>query len=649
MKKIKKFLLSSLIFISGITVACNPFSYISIPSSTQSPAPQPTPNNPIKEPENSTPDPIIPEKPEKPVESIEQEQPSQNTEPIEPEKPETPSQNIEPTQPKTPSKNTKPAEEPSKPKEPIQNSVVKNLSINKSFLVSRIIQNSYGYTAQSLLKDFEDHRNSKDLSYLKSLVLGNELITWNNITNLVKSANDDTGILQLSFDAYNSRLSTEVTTEDGIRNTQWFFNKIKNLTFSLNIQWMKNNQNSTSTGTGWILNRIINEEDVNNDYLEYLVGTNIHVGSIFSGFLSDDNKIENIKSLTFSWNRHLDNNNNNDGHIVGSYHNIANLEFNPYVKNSLTIAGLILKLRNNTNDWFNGNSKLKIKQMNSILDSLIYIPNNYIDYQTFSNKNVRVNNIGPDFMVLKMQFKKRDLKTTWPKLLKAFENNQEKDFFAAYNTTNSIDKNQTLYTGGYPIFNESFKNDAGTHQQVAVKEEGFTGKTGQYWRNTKLFKNNYTNADRNTATSILENFFENSHGQNKLVLKEERILKYISRNKTNATDENTNLQNSYENLNANNIIKSYLNNYISHNRTITFGINKYLLGGSSGSMVLDAKGRITGIVSSLYPELITGENPPVKHVNIFDLYNDSSVIKGDTSYIQAALNAAKAKNLKTLF
>ncbi|MGY6171826.1 DUF31 family putative serine protease [Candidatus Mycoplasma pogonae] len=687
----------------------------------------------------------------------------------------------------TPPTNNQPNTPAPAPQPPVANSpkVEKNpeddleesFSANREFIKTFVETNESGFSPLAVKYEFEKKQKSNDNEFLNNVLtssIPNKKLNWNDIEKVeYKNFDDELGVGYITFRIKGIDWGLKLSPSDGLWKSQDYYNNIKDLTFSLSlinesvsIRVTRRNGNydfsditsssngilyknrpfvaSRSIGTAWILDRLIDENDDKNDYLTYLVGTNVHVGTMASGFvLSEDGKsyLLDPYRISFEWNK-----NNSQIHegfrqtyagAFENYHKINNLQFgensfisggnnlpgdgdffninpigpmrNPFFPgffNSIRLPRLLpflsatkkndlyrntsekinvannfpafnhqsrnvwRKRFNSLKTWYRSNQALE-KQKQNLLNNIFFIPKHETKVKLANGSEVNYTNLGSDFMVLKMQLKKRDLAVSWPKLLRAFRDKTEDKLFMKMNSSGPINENYNLYTGGYPAFNDE-EVEPNSYEQFIYQAERYNSRSypsGAFWRGLTLFKSsipntlghedalkqnpidNYSSFEYSTEPSGIPNLPE---------IKSNEVLYYIQNyqesafnsmwsNKINISQEwpgNEWSEAELKNLIANQIRSldpntMYSKLYTTGKRNF-YEASKFIKGGSSGSMVINPKREIVGIVASVAPDLVKRN---IKNAIFYDFYGTYEQSQGDKIFANNISQKLKDENI----
>ncbi|UVD81910.1 hypothetical protein NV226_01220 [Mycoplasma iguanae] len=643
--------------------------------------------------------------------------------------------------PSIPVENTPKIEE-EKPAEPeIVSKPSSDYEFDRNQLRDFVKNNSSGYTAKAVADALKEKKEqADDVEFLNKLIKAktgnNKNFNWSDISNFNFIIDNEQGKLVISFlfvGENHEKVEITLTTADGLKTVADLYDHIKKLSMNLDVIYASvalgttsenpdytdsaiNNANgvllpsqlndgsqyinvSGGSGTAWILDRIVQENDEDSDTLTYLVGTNVHVGSYANAFIGtyqisdpknpDQPKEVNIAldplAISYQWRRNYKNPRKYHNGFVGTFSNpndvalVTNLQFGTSVlRRNTSFINQINDLRRGRNQslktWFKSNDLLE-QQKAQFLDSIFYQPQHQTEV-TVGGNTFTYNSLGSDFIVLKMTLNKKDLRQKWNELWTAFTNKTEKDLFLKISNNKVLDMNQEFYSGGYPGYSTSNNSSMDQYIYRQEKYNAMRHGVGNFWKATTLSP--FTGKLKSLLTPNLnfeegldpESYYPNTElitGQLPRRVNENDLLLYIDKytnqadfekiwkNRVNVNEEidgNQMPENQFENtiaaqLNARDkgenkiLIKKVYSTAKRH----LVEADEFVKGGSSGSMVIDAKMRIVGILSAVVPGYIT---QGYKNGIFYDFNNTYSKIKGNMHYGAEITKKIKDQSIKTV-
>lgn len=594
--------------------------------------------------------------------------------------------------------------------------------INNTVLEGLLKSNKYGYSPKALASAIEDKQQEKiDINFLRQLLSApkDSEVQWGDLTSLKFTADDDAGTLKIDFKIGEQKISSTLTPENGLLKTTDFYDHIKKLTFNLDVAHesvalaatsngggnpyesvettsdglifndLKFKTGARYTGTAWVLDRIIRPNDSESETLSYLVGTNIHVGSFANAFFEKygQNKEKYVAldplNIDFGWRRNLIGKNHNgfDGNITKPTDNvnpITNLKFG---RDNLfkgrfnqTAEKYILDRRQEKiRSWYHRPTRDMELQKQNLLNSLLFSPK----HETLVN-NLQYNSLGADFMVIRMDLRKKDLQNQWPELYQAFVEKSENNLFLKINTKRALDpKKEDFYIGGYPGYGGIFNSAA---DQKIYQDEGYNEKKhqqGNFWRAAKLSifeypgkaTANLTHEEGLDPTSYKFTAKKNIKGIDSSIkgIDEIESLYYIdnynkedfqkiwgNRVNINGPIANNEIRDieirqkaawSISERELNIRLKPLLRKIYTTAKRHLATSSEYVKSGASGSMVINANKEIVGIAASIVPDYVV---KGWKNVIFYDFYNTYDKIEGNKIYGLDILEKLREANLETV-
>ncbi|EOA07548.1 Hypothetical protein, predicted lipoprotein [Mycoplasma yeatsii 13926] len=413
------------------------------------------------------------------------------------------------------------------------------------------------------------------------------------ITEIKSNFDDKNGEFELLIYTKNSNkyyFKTDYEKSNNLKRDIDFYQYIYDRSFTLSIRtktWdadkdslgrtigyrLKNLQNS---GTFWVLDRVVNDQDEKN--WELLVATNIHVFDLSKTF---DKSIfdfgRNEKEVLKKWNDNL------PGFWENSRDDKSERK-NIFIKGT---RGIDEKLNVDFKTVYTKKIDPVFDIYNQYLDAPYFYsrhsvsgisgkrnddPDNFFNSKD-SNGLYSTNNAGADFLVLKVKIPKSNLKNILPKLDSVIGTDKEKDFYINYKTE-KFSPIKSWFYAGYPV--EKQKDETEDISFRGIKSQGGVISTQQRAYNPINLRSlwvKYNDKLNKDSNSLNENYkkYENSF------IKNEHGMKL-------------NIWNQHSTLYSN----------IENNE-------QGLPGGSSGSMAIDSSFNLIGINYSLSKDEASGK------------------------------------------
>ncbi|WP_427902951.1 MAG2960 family serine endopeptidase lipoprotein [Metamycoplasma alkalescens] len=480
-----------------------------------------------------------------------------------------------------------------------------------------IKKNPFGYLPSNLNQLFY-YMNFKSIS---------KLLNIENIIKIQSNFNDEIGEIELLITNKNNQkyyLKIDKTNTSYLKSNLDFYQYIYDRSFMMlyyGTEWFRDPfriqkehlGHTSSGGSMWVVDRIINKEAEKQDYWELLVATNIHVFSL--------NKIFD-KSLYF---RKNDNNINSKWWKAGFYDPNDWDNYWNNLKNRTNAKFMTLRAKD---EFLSSNSAYvdkneaipTIESYSQYLDMPYYTPryeiNDFmIDHPDTAGKwfeeydsETRIGktkNAGADFVLLKIKIKKSQLKLILPKLDEIIGTNKEKDWYIGLGKNELMSPYKTQFYAGYPNF--SFKGNKSiggiiSTQNRYVKDDDFKSLWVRY--NESLNKD--WNSHKNNWEEYTKPFVENEHGMPLNILTQHSTLyTRIEKNeKHNALDS-----------------------------------------GSSGSMVIDSSFNLVGINYLLTEDF--EHDTTTNAINLIQGQGDYKN-KNDGNILENVIKKLKSDNLHTI-
>ncbi|ATP59954.1 MAG2960 family serine endopeptidase lipoprotein [Mesomycoplasma dispar] len=211
------------------------------------------------------------------------------------------------------------------------------------------------------------------------------------------------------------------------------------------------------SGTAWVLDRIVNENDTEN--YELLVATNIHVFNlrrVFDKSLYFDIDSKNPKSA--QWNAGFIDENN---HFISEkdvknkqskvYFNAGRLQ-NPLSENKNTQNGVkVFPVFDAYESYLSGPYYTPRYKVSGLMGNDVDVGYKFLDNYNETTRVGTTKNGGADFVILRLKIKKTDLDKILPELKKVIETDKEKDWYVGLGKNEKFSPIKTQFYGGYPV------------------------------------------------------------------------------------------------------------------------------------------------------------------------------------------------------
>lgn len=639
-------------------------------------------------------------------------------------------------------------------------------TINKTFLVSLIKTNDFGFNPSSYQKQLEFWYLKKDKTFLDNVFEQKNVSNWSSLKDFKIKSNDKLGVIDLSFTYGINEYDLTLNRNDGLMSDGDFNKKIDDISFNLNFssssivsnrgkfpilsdwdnkpiyQDPKNDYNKVANfennglklgnniddyvinqsigGTGWLVDYLPSQSNTTNGrkFHDFIVATNMHVSNL-SPFFVVDNNIGNKKGkwgvvldplfIKAQWFRNkgnidYDNPNKFQSNYIAEKNLgniISNLTFNnSYWNNGIVRNNFFQKVIRNKSRLNQEDSQTfstwdhplgsAIKEKETLMQDInlykaIYKSrfeyNDIVDpfwiSQLDQNKTVDYYNIASDLNFTKVRFYEDDLKINWPSLYNAIITNSLSQFLMPINVKPvDISKTVNYYSGGYPYYGDA--------DDVFQKNNGYKHayEKGPYFRNYKL-KPNLEYLPFEQWPNNIEFGFENSTNAVKAKLSwkpgpkpdgEDMFRPFYSmdtvdhwNNWNEQVLNDTYKKNIYFNTNSS-IINNWnindvenatnpyqykasasnrgmIQNYYNQAKKHMWSSSEYILGGASGSIVINPKLEVVGLISSYEYNLAFFKG--VRNAIFEDFVNTSnSIIEGDKIILHGLLKQIKQLKLE---
>ncbi|GAA5414353.1 DUF31 family putative serine protease [Ureaplasma ceti] len=378
------------------------------------------------------------------------------------------------------------------------------INVQNTQLTKLIKDNPFGFLPSNL----------SQLLYYSSYSLIEEVLKIHNIKNIWMNFNDDLGTAELLVETTNgslylANLNSE-NTEHSLKKVNDFYQYQYDRSFFFDIKMFKpvesnrpkefSIQPSSTGGTGWIFDRVLNqkleaENKLQPDKLkrkyQFLAATNLHVldlSPIYDKYYS--NSIYGASdSYNAFWNSGLRDRNNTNRNLVENRLNfnvqkrrtmtaISILDpNNPYLHKAKTRAPIYLsKPKAQKISDIDKNASVTFSDINYHVDSSIN-SDNYLDAiwytprfrsenirsyvgneyeQIFTQKNYQNNQIGSvdnggaDIAFTKIEITGAAVKELFPTLYDKLDTPQESQWYTGLGTNQVVNSNDTLFLAGFP-------------------------------------------------------------------------------------------------------------------------------------------------------------------------------------------------------
>lgn len=511
-----------------------------------------------------------------------------------------------------------------------------------------ILSNPFGYLPSNL----------NQLIYYLSIEDISKLFNLNNLKNVYANHNDKNGNIDIYFEKNDNGISkiNVNSTNSNLKKDDDFLQYIFDRTFFIQANfWKFERQNpydwfnfsltpKVFGGTMWIIDRI-NNETLNNDTYEFLVGTNLHVLD-FSPFFEKNNRTNRVVNKYWDggfrdWGAKGSTTNTEDiiEKLTNSNDSIINTKgsVDVFNKKQEDISPIYMKMGTNVVKDVSKIDVDSIDLKNDYESNIEWGSNKYIDLvwytPTFTSSGVRTTNGGEDeiifgenlsgdrigtvtdggadFAVAKIKMKKNQIDKLLPKLGSILGTNDEKDWYIGLGKKEHIIANQTIYVGGYPEFNWNYSKSIGGRVTSKTRHVTSDFNVVRHW--TKF--NKEVNDIRNKKFSSYKEYEDNHQPY------------YKGKNGKRKFEHGMKLSNLVQN--------SILNT----------SANRYLLGGASGSMAIDSKFNLVG---ALFNGITNSIDEPFYTNGIGLMDSQSQYDNWDGSIRNDILKKIKEENLYTI-
>ena len=487
-------------------------------------------------------------------------------------------------------------------------------------------------------------------------------LDWNSISQIFEIANVKD--LSANFDDQQGTINFQVTDVNGqgksfafstkdlnhLKQATGFKKFIFERTFWMQGRFWKyepqgiNGSNGyrfvekTLGGTAWILDRLQNPALEQQDQYEFLVGTNMHVVNL-SPFFEKNHFIANAGYNQY-WNGGFVNRaNNGAGAILDQKqsHQVNNRTYEELIKASNNVAQFRFGYYQNRDYEAIENGYDSGIDQRSWTNAINLTSENYLDMvwytPRFASENVRsekageseylfgennydqfsrsgtIHNAGTDFVIMKIVLSKAQVQMMFPELAPLIGTAQEKDWYIGLGTDQLVNPSNTFFAGGFPLGGwKTLQTNGG---RIKTKDREVSRQTTQsYWKKYDSAENEFIN-------------------------------QFNARKDWYTQPQRDDMQHGMR-------IEHIMQDSILHIKSTD---GQYLNGGASGSMVIDSRFNIVGIIfNKVLPPDGDANDPEAPAItNSVSLFRHQSQFKNwSGSILQDVQAKLQAENLTSI-